>query len=255
MSEAKKLILADILLLAALAAAFYFSGMAERFMPQKGDPGAAARAIASPLADISGVDIPLRSKELDEWYLLLVNPWNKIPEGFEVKTASVEDGYEADERVTAELADMLSDCREAGCSPKIISAFRQHSTQQAIFDREAAPYINKGMSKDEAYKEAAKSVAVPGTSEHECGLALDIVDAGSLGWKDPLVDAQQDTDTQKWLMEHCSDYGFILRYPKDKEDVTGIIYEPWHYRYVGKEHAKAISEKGLCLEEYIEELS
>ena len=95
--------------------------------------------------------------------------------------------------------------------------------------------------------------ALPGHSEHECGLAADIIDAGSAGWSAPLIDEQEDMPAQKWLMEHCQDYGFILRYPKDKEEITGIIYEPWHYRYVGKKYAKEIMEKGLCLEEYIEQ--
>ena len=133
---------------------------------------------------------------------------------------------------------MLADCREEGFSPQIISAFRTHETQQYLYDTTA----NKA------------DTAVPGHSEHECGLSLDIIDADSAGWADPLIDEQEDMPAQKWLMEHCQDYGFILRYPKDKEDITEIIYEPWHYRYVGVEHAKAIMSDRLCLEEYIEQL-
>ena len=91
-------------------------------------------------------------------------------------------------------------------------------------------------------------MARPGTSEHQLGLALDIVD---LDYQQ-LDTRQEETPEQKWLMENSWKYGFILRYPTDKSNITGIIYEPWHYRYVGKEAAKVIHEKGICLEEYLE---
>ena len=136
------------------------------------------------------------------------------------------------------MKEMLADCREAGYSPQIISSFRTRETQQYLYDHTA--------NKDDT--------AIPGHSEHECGLAADIIDSSSAGWGDPLIDKQEELPAQKWLMEHCQDYGFILRYPKDKEDITGIIYEPWHYRYVGKEHAEKIMSEGLCLEEYIEQM-
>ena len=167
----------------------------------------------------------------------MVNEWNAIPDGFEVKTVEVEDGYEVDERICDALKEMLADCREAGYSPQIISSFRTRETQQYLYDHTA----NKA------------DTALPGHSEHECGLAADIIDSDSAGWSDPLIDKQEDMPAQKWLMEHCQDYGFILRYPKDKERITGIIYEPWHYRYVGEEHAKEIMSNGLCLEEYMEQ--
>ena len=177
-----------------------------------------------------------KEEELKQWNLLLVNPWKAMPDDFEVETAEVEDGYVVDERICDALKEMLADCRAAGYSPQIISSFRTRETQQYLYDHTA--------NKDDT--------AIPGHSEHECGLAADIIDSGSAGWSDPLIDKQEDMPAQKWLMEHCQDYGFILRYPKDKEDITGIIYEPWHYRYVGKEHAKEIMEKGICLEEYID---
>ena len=176
------------------------------------------------------------AEEKDQWYLILVNNQNAMPDDFDIDTVEVEDGYYIDERVCDALQEMLADCRDAGYSPRLISTFRTRETQQYLYDHTA----NKS------------DTAVPGHSEHECGLAADIIDAGSLGWADPLIDDQEDMPAQKWLMEHCQDYGFILRYPKDKEDITEIIYEPWHYRYVGKEHAETIMSKGLCLEEYIE---
>ena len=108
--------------------------------------------------------------------------------------------------------------------------------------------IAQGYSPSDARIEAAKAVAIPGTSEHQLGLAVDIVDL-----RYQVLDAgQEDTATQQWLMQNSWKYGFILRYPNDKTAVTGIIYEPWHYRYVGRENAKAIYESGLCLEEYLQ---
>ncbi len=179
------------------------------------------------------------AEEKSQWYLLLVNEWNAMPDDFDIELDEVEGGYEVDARVKDAMKEMLSDCRDAGYSPQIISSFRTRSTQQWLYDHTA----NKS------------DTAIPGHSEHECGLAADIIDSSSAGWSDPLIDAQEDLPAQKWLMEHCQDYGFILRYPKDKEDVTGIIYEPWHYRYVGKEHAANIMSNGICLEEYLRDMS
>ena len=176
--------------------------------------------------------------EKDQWYLILVNNQNAMPDDFDIETVEVEDGYYIDARVHDALQEMLAGCRDAGYSPRLISTFRTRETQQYLYDHTA----NKA------------DTAIPGHSEHECGLAADIVDAGSLGWGDPLIDAQEDMPAQQWLMEHCQDYGFILRYPKDKEDITEIIYEPWHYRYVGKEHASNIMSSGICLEEYLENM-
>ena len=90
----------------------------------------------------------------------------------------------------------------------------------------------------------AQYIAVPGTSEHSLGLAVDL---------NSLEESFEQTAQFKWLIEHCAEYGFILRYPKDKEDITGISYEPWHYRYVGEDHAAKIMEQGLCLEEYVQQ--
>ena len=107
--------------------------------------------------------------------------------------------------------------------------------------------MGQGYSREAAEAEAGKVVAVPGTSEHQLGLALDIVDLNNQN----LDTSQEDTPVQKWLIEHSWEYGFILRYPNDKSEITGIIYEPWHYRYVGRDAAREIHERGVCLEEYL----
>ena len=117
-----------------------------------------------------------------------------------------------------------------------------------LYEDKIARLIDEGVDPAEAPAIAAQSVAVPGTSEHQLGLALDIVD-----YYYPLLnEAQEDTYTQQWLMEYSWLYGFILRYPNGTTDITGIIYEPWHYRYVGEEAAKEIHELGVTLEEYLE---
>ena len=223
-----------ICLIALLFGAFKVVGMVkERHEQEEAARGAAQEALRQ-----AEEEKQKQAEELNSWNLLLVNPWKAMPDDFEVKTAEVENGYEVDERIADALKEMLADCREAGYSPQIISSFRTRETQQYLYDHTA--------NKDDT--------AIPGHSEHECGLAADIIDSSSAGWGDPLIAKQESLPAQKWLMEHCQDYGFILRYPKDKEDVTGIIYEPWHYRYVGKEHAAKIMENGICLEEYLENM-
>jgi D-alanyl-D-alanine carboxypeptidase len=111
--------------------------------------------------------------------------------------------------------------------------------------------MQEGMTEEDARREAATVIAVPGTSEHQLGLAVDIIDTKL--WA--LEEEQENLPAQKWLMENSWRYGFILRYPKDRIDSTGIIYEPWHYRYVGTDVAKEIYDSGMTLEEYIESLT
>jgi D-alanyl-D-alanine carboxypeptidase len=134
--------------------------------------------------------------------------------------------------------------------PVVCSAYRTHATQVRLHNNKIARLRSAGYSYERAVKEAGRWVAAPGTSEHETGMALDIV-----SYKYQLLnEKQEDTAEQKWFMEHCWEYGFVLRYPKDKTEVTGIGYEPWHYRYVGRETAVKMKESGLCLEEYIASL-
>ena len=183
--------------------------------------------------------------------IILANPWNMIPSDYTPNIKDIEDGYAIEKSCKEPLEQMLADCRKAGHGVAIVSGYRRNSTQITLYNKKVNYYLDQGLSPADARKEAGKVVAMPGTSEHELGLAVDLVDNTYYG----LDEAQENTDTQKWLMEHCWDYGFILRYPNNKSDKTGIIYEPWHYRYVGKEVAKELKESGLCLEEYLEKLS
>ncbi len=183
----------------------------------------------------------------DEDLLILVNPWNTVPEGYKVETSSLLNGESVDSRCYSDLAAMLQECLAAGGSPIVCSAYRPHEKQVRLYQEQVDSLLAQGRTQEEAEAEAGTVVAVPGTSEHELGLAVDICDSENQN----LDESQLETLTQQWLIEHCWDYGFILRYPVDKSEITGIIYEPWHYRYVGRKNAAKIHESGLCLEEYL----
>lgn len=190
-----------------------------------------------------------QKEEEEDWRLLLVNPWNPVPEGYEPALVQLSGGHAVEERCYPDLQEMMDDCRKEGLLPLICSSYRTQEKQEQLYEKEKRKWVQKGYSEEEAEREAGKSVALPGTSEHQLGLAVDIVDSNY-----QLLDVtQEETPVQKWLVENCWKYGFILRYPPEKSDRTGIIYEPWHYRYVGKEAAAEMRERGLCLEEYLEE--
>lgn len=182
--------------------------------------------------------------------IAIANPWNSIFEDYQWDLVEAENGYLVDRSCVDSLLQMLKDCRDAGYDAQITSAYRSHDTQIYLFDRKVNYFLDLGYDEEAARKEAGTIVAYPGTSEHELGLAVDLVDNSYWG----LDEAQEHTPAQKWLMEHCWDYGFILRYPNNKSQYTGIIYEPWHYRYVGYDVAQAVHSSGLCLEEYLNTL-
>ena len=183
---------------------------------------------------------------VDDELLTVVNPWNPLPEDWVCDLVTLSDGRRVDSRCYEAFEEMMDACRDAGYAPFLCSAYRTQETQQSLYDNKVQRLINSGMSEDEAKVEAAKTVAIPGTSEHQLGLAVDIVDANM----QDLTDEQENTETQKWLMANSWRYGFIHRYPNDKTDITGIIYEPWHYRYVGKAAAQDIFNRDITLEEY-----
>ncbi len=184
------------------------------------------------------------------WSLVLANRQNPLTEGYKPELKKLSSGYAVDARIYEAVNDMLADAKAAGLSPLVCSAYRSYDSQTRLFENQIAKYVSRGYSKAAAYEEAAKWVAVPGTSEHQTGLAVDIVATSY----QVLNEAQEKTAEQQWLMANAHHYGFVLRYPKDKVAVTGISYEPWHYRYVGKEAARVIYEGKMCLEEYLEAL-
>jgi zinc D-Ala-D-Ala carboxypeptidase len=179
------------------------------------------------------------------WNLILVNQDNYIPDDYDIELTVLSNGESVDSRIYADLQDMFDNARSAGIYPIVGSGFRTQEKQQTLLDEKIEAYQADGHSKAKARGLAKKWVAMPGTSEHQLGLAVDINADKSKSTNDEVYD---------WLANNAYQYGFILRYPADKTDITGTIYEPWHYRYVGKDVAKEIYSKGICLEEYIDGL-
>lgn len=189
------------------------------------------------------------AKEKEEYYLLLANAENPLPQDWSIQTEEVQNGYEMDRRAAPAMREMIQAAKEDGVELMLCSAYRSVEKQQQLFDRSQQAYMAQGMSEEEAYAKTATETAIPGTSEHQTGLAADIVTPTY-----QMLDAGfADTPAGHWLSEHAAEYGFVLRYPQDKQEVTGIIYESWHYRFVGKTHAKLMKESGLCLEEYLQQ--
>lgn len=195
----------------------------------------------------------LRMKKAEEmkadWRLFLTNKNHYIPTDYEPELVVFTGRHRVDERITEDLQEMIDAAKEDGVSLQIVSAYRDFDRQKRLYEKKVRAYRRKGMTFEEASMEAAKTVAVPGTSEHQLGLALDIVGSSHSA----LTESFADTKAGIWLAAHSYEYGFILRYPKGKEEITGIIFEPWHFRYVGKDYAKEITEQGLTLEEYLKE--
>lgn len=133
----------------------------------------------------------------------------------------------------------------------LVSGYRSYDYQEKIFDRKVNNLIKEGLTYKEAVEKAKKIVAMPGTSEHQTGLAIDLTNIDLAKQKDPLIEGFAATAHGNWLEENAHNYGFVLRYPKDKLSITQIIYEPWHYRYVGSYHGEKIKKLNICLEEYV----
>lgn len=176
------------------------------------------------------------------WNLILVNRWHPLPEGYQPQLMTLSNGKEVDERIYPSLQKMFDQARSEGVYPIVASAYRTAEKQQSIMDEKIAEYQANGYSAEKAKTEAEKWVAIPGTSEHQLGLAVDINADGinSAGY-----------EVYDWLDKHAHEYGFIRRFPESKTDITGVANEPWHYRYVGKKVAAEIHDRGICLEEYL----
>lgn len=178
------------------------------------------------------------------WELILVNSEYTVPDDYEVKLLTLSNGEQVDERIYPELQRMFDDMRSQEVYPVVASGYRSLEKQTAILVKKYQDYREQGYSRKKASKAATEWVAFPGTSEHQLGLAVDINPDYS------KTDAGEEV--YEWLENNSYKYGFIKRYAEDKKEITGIINEPWHYRYVGKEAASIMYEKNLCLEEYVE---
>ncbi len=195
------------------------------------------------LEELYTPDVPVPS---GEWSLILVNPAHRLPNGFEVTLADFEGG-QVDARILDICVQMFLDAEADGVSLKLVDAYRSRKRQSELYQKKVDSYIAKGYSRTDAEKKAATITARPDTSEHQTGLALDIVTPSYTKMNSGFA----NTKAYKWLLQHAHNYGFTLRYPKGKTLITKVIYEPWHWRFVGLEAAVSMKASGNCLEEYL----
>lgn len=197
------------------------------------------------VASVQGVKV---SK--GDWNLILINKHHSVPEDYEFPLGNINASMKCDARIISDLFEMLKEAQNDGVNLSICSPYRDINRQKVLFNRKIKAYMKQGMSYMEAYQISSQTVTVPGASEHQIGLAIDFLTTNYTS----LNEGFADTEAGKWLAENACDYGFILRYPKGKEYITGIEFEPWHYRYVGKVAAKQIMSENLTLEEYLDTL-
>ena len=177
------------------------------------------------------------------WNLVVVNRWNELPEDYDIELMELSNGQKIDERIYPYLQEMFDAARAEGIYPIVRQGYRTEKEQHALYDEKVQAYINEGYSRSRAERTAKEWVALPGTSEHQLGIAVDINADKSKCSNDEVYE---------WLAENAHEYGCILRYPQGKTEITGTSYEPWHYRYVGEAVALEIYERGRGLEEYFE---
>lgn len=180
----------------------------------------------------------------DGWELTLVNLQYQLPEGYEPTLAAAVEGgsVQLDSRVAPFYAAMYAAARADGCILTPYSGYRSFARQKENFNRRVSSYVEQGLSETAAKEKTQTRILPPGCSEHNMGFAMDVVSASA-----DFVETKEFT----WLTEHAHEYGFILRYPENKTDITGVMYEPWHWRYVGEKAANEMRESGQCLEEYL----
>lgn len=193
-----------------------------------------------PYADKPDIDI-------SSWEYKLVNKDNPLAADYAAEMSAAPNGQSFDSRAVEALKEFISAAKAEGLTVYITSAYRSYDTQEYLFKKKVSEYLSSEGSQEAATEKAKTIVAYPGTSEHQLGLACDIVDK----YYQYMDESIENTPLSIWMAAHSAEYGFILRYPKNKSEVTGVMYEPWHFRYVGKEAAAYITQKGLTLEEFV----
>ncbi len=186
----------------------------------------------------------------NRWAFFLINEEFPLPDGYECALLPVQGTFMMDERCAAYALEMLAAAEADGIRLKVVSAYRSVQKQRENLEAYEIRLQNEGYSAAEAKKLARYEIAEPGTSEHNAGLSLDILTEDWWETHDDVTADFENTEEYRWLSEHAHEYGFILRYPKGAEQITGYAYEPWHYRFVGVFYAKEIRESGLPLEYY-----
>ncbi len=186
-----------------------------------------------------------------DWNLEVVNNWTKIDESIERPLSALPNGLLVDERIIEQYTAMTNAGRIAGHEIIAVSTYRSVELQKTNYNNRIQQYLDEGHSQEEAVKLTEDYIAIPGGSEHHTGLAIDVMDTEWLNTGKGLIAEFDTQESQKWLVDHAAEYGFVLRFPKGKEEETGIEYESWHFRYVGKENAAYMKKYDLALEEYI----
>lgn len=204
------------------------------------------QVISIPILDSFFASGPQEASIEHGWELILVNENYCIPEDYELELTTLSNGEQVDSRIYPDLQEMFDDMRDQGVYPIVRAGYRSHADQQELMERRIEAYEAEGYSRSDAEDLAADWVADPGTSEHELGIAVDI---------NQDVEKSTAEAVYSWLADNAHNYGFVLRYPPDKIEITGISNEPWHYRYVGKDAALEMFTSGMCLEEYIDQLN
>ena len=210
--------------------------------------GAASESVES-RDNLLGLTAAEAKAMLADPLMILVNHTNKMPENYTFETAECGSKTAVNKTLQTVACNAFLELQKAAAAENVTvwmqSGYRSVEYQEKLYTRKTQYYLDKGFSKDEALQRAAAVVNPPGCSEHNCGLAADLNSPEHTG----LDEGFENTEAFRWLCAHAEDYGFILRYPKGAEAVTGITYEPWHWRYVGKENAALLNRSGLCLED------
>lgn len=213
---------------------------------QKPDDENTKKPSEEPKEDTTEISGKVDGSAVKEWNLKLVNNDNAITRDYVPELAEIADGIMFDKRAISYLKNMINAMyKDKVTGIWVASGYRSYDKQEELFNKKVNYYKNQGKSQEEAQKLAQEVVQIPGKSDHNLGLAVDF---------NTVSNEFEKTKAFAWLQKNAGDYGFVLRYPKDKQDITKVTYESWHWRYVGKEHAKVMKEKGYCLEEYIEYL-
>ena len=184
------------------------------------------------------------SPDGDNWELTLINLQYRLPEDYKPTLQAAVEGssVQLDARVAPFYAEMYAAAKADGCTLTPYSGYRTFARQQENFDRKVAYYVSQGLSEAEATAQTQTRILPAGASEHNMVFAMDIVSASA-----DFISTKEFS----WLTAHAHEYGFILRYPENKTEITGVMYEPWHWRFVGKEAAAEMQKSGQCLEEYL----
>ena len=207
-------------------------------------PAMEEQAAASPSPEaIAGITVDVGCPFFEAEMPILVNRHNLIPEDHDPDLVSIGDGHYLNRRAAAAWEAMRAAAASDGINLWIISAYRSHERQTYNFNNSVQFHVDAGRTPEEAHTITAGYIAVPGTSEHTLGMAIDLnsIDA-----------AFEHTPEFEWLIENAANFGYIFRYPREATEITGINFEPWHFRYVGSNHARIIMELGIVLEEYLE---